>query len=89
MTLKEVNEFINKYKHLPDVPSQDSISIYGQDIGTLQQLQQMKIEELTLYSIQQDNKITEQADIIKTQQAQLMEQSERIKKIELFLYKSK
>jgi hypothetical protein len=59
MPLNEVHEFILNNKHLPGMPSQDSVINIGQDIGNIQQLQQQKIEELTLYIIMQNKRLSD------------------------------
>jgi hypothetical protein len=56
-TLKEVETFIKKYKHLPDVPSEAEVKKEGLDLGEGQALLLKKIEELTLYIIEQNKKI--------------------------------
>lgn len=50
--LDSISVYIERNGHLPDMPSQDSIVSSGQNLGSLQRLQQQKIEELTLYMIQ-------------------------------------
>jgi hypothetical protein len=57
MPLQQVKAYIQTHKHLPDMPSEDEIKENGQNMGELQKLQQQKIEELTLYTIDQDEKI--------------------------------
>ena len=52
MPLDSVSLFIQQYRHLPGIPSQEKIISEGQDIAHIQQLQQEKIEELTLYMIE-------------------------------------
>jgi hypothetical protein len=52
MSLDSVNRFITQHHHLPGMPSRATILAEGQDIGYIQQLQQQKIEELTLYNIE-------------------------------------
>jgi hypothetical protein len=52
MPLDSVSLFILQYRHLPGMPSQEKIKSEGQDIAHIQQLQQEKIEELTLYLIE-------------------------------------
>jgi hypothetical protein len=52
MPLDSLRTYVNTYKHLPSMPSRDSILANGQDIALIQQLQQQKIEELTLYVIE-------------------------------------
>lgn len=55
--LNEVKSFINEHHHLPDVPSEKEVIQNGQDLGEMNKILLQKIEELTLYIIQQDEKI--------------------------------
>lgn len=59
--LEEVRNYIATHKHLPDMPSEADVKTQGQNMGELQKLQQQKIEELTLYTIQQEEKLKAQA----------------------------
>jgi len=74
MPLQDVKTYIQKHSHLPGMPSQDSVLNNGQDVGELQKLQQQKIEELTLYSIAQDEKL-------KAQEAKLHELEQKLNAI--------
>jgi hypothetical protein len=56
-TLKEVENFIKENKHLPDVPSTTDVTKNGIDLAETQALLLQKIEELTLYVIQQQKEI--------------------------------
>jgi hypothetical protein len=56
-TLKEVENFIKENKHLPDVPSTSDVTQNGIDLAETQALLLQKIEELTLYVIQQQKEI--------------------------------
>ena len=56
-SLKEVEEFIQVHKHLPEIPSQKDIENNGLKVGEVQKLMMAKIEELTLYIIEQDKKL--------------------------------
>ena len=58
--LKEIESFIHKNKHLPNIPSAKEIKEHGLDLGEMQAKQMEKIEELTLYIIQQNKTIIEQ-----------------------------
>lgn len=49
--LNEVETFIKKHKHLPDVPSEKELKEKGMDLGEMHKVQMQKIEELTLYII--------------------------------------
>lgn len=51
-TLKYVEQFIKKHKHLPDVPSTNEVNNVGLDVGANQVILLKKIEELTLYVIE-------------------------------------
>ncbi len=68
--LAEVATFIGKNKHLPDVPSQTEITTNGLDLGEMQKIHMQKIEELTLYLLEQDKRI-------KLLEQKLLELSER------------
>jgi len=68
---QDVKTYIQKHNHMPGMPSQDSVLNKGQDVGELQKLQQQKIEELTLYSIAQDEKLKAQEDALLAQKAKL------------------
>lgn len=56
-TLKEIEQFIQRNGHLPEIPTAEEIETKGADIGELLKLQMKKIEELTLYIIQQKKRI--------------------------------
>jgi len=56
-SLAEVEAFIVENKHLPDVPSEEEVLANGLDLGEMQAIQQQKIEELTLYIIQQQKQM--------------------------------
>jgi hypothetical protein len=52
--LQEVADSIECYKHLPGMPSEKQLMTGGLDVAEMSKMQQEKIEELTLYLIQQD-----------------------------------
>ncbi len=56
-SLAEVETYIAKNKHLPNVPSEAEVLENGLDLAEMQSIQQQKIEELTLYIIQQQKQI--------------------------------
>jgi len=56
-SLSEVERFISKYKHLPDMPSVKEVEEKGISVGDNQAMLLKKIEELTLYIIQQGKEI--------------------------------
>ncbi len=59
MSLEDLSNFIQKNKHLPNIPTQNEVAKNGMDLGELTRLQQEKIEELTLYLIQMQKQINE------------------------------
>jgi hypothetical protein len=58
-SLNEVEIFIAANKHLPDVPSEAEIVSNGNNLGETDAVLLRKIEELTLYIIEQNKRITE------------------------------
>ena len=52
-TLNEVKAYIDKNQHLPDMPSADEVHANGLDLGEMNRLLLKKVEELTLYLIEQ------------------------------------
>ncbi|MBO9596026.1 MAG: hypothetical protein J7599_24195 [Niabella sp.] len=66
MPLKKVERFIRENGHLPEVPSAKQIEQNGVEVGANQAVLLKKIEELTLYIIDQQKQITQlQQDIKK------------------------
>jgi len=61
MPLNEVEAFVKTNKHLPGIDSAEQLAKDGIDVAQMQSKQMEKIEELTLYIIDQDKKIAEQA----------------------------
>ncbi|PQL94519.1 coiled-coil domain-containing protein [Apibacter adventoris] len=53
-SLQETEQFIKENHHLPQVPSAQQIQEQGLKVGEMTNLLLQKIEELTLYSIEQD-----------------------------------
>lgn len=74
-SLPEVETFITKNHHLPEIPSELEISRDGLNIGQMNKLLMQKVEELTLYLIEQNKQITKKNEIAQSQE-------ERIKKLE-------
>lgn len=59
-SLLEVKIYIDKYQHLPDMPSEAEVAKEGLNLGDINKLLTKKVEELTLYLIEQDKKIDDQ-----------------------------
>ena len=86
MPLTEVANFIKANRHLPGIPSEKAVLENGQDVGALQVLQQQKIEELTLYAIEQEQKSATQQQLILEQKKRLEQQEMRLQKLEQALF---
>jgi len=56
-SLRDVEEYIKQYRHLPGIASADEIAKEGLDVGENQAALLKKIEELTLYIIRQEKEI--------------------------------
>jgi streptogramin lyase len=56
-SLKNVEAYINEHKHLQDIPSAKEIEKAGLQLGDVQKKMMQKIEELTLYIIEQNKRI--------------------------------
>lgn len=69
--LSNLEEYIKKHKHLPEVPSAAEVGKDGVDIGATQAALLQKIEELTLYIIEQNKKSTELSAKLKALEAKL------------------
>ncbi len=63
-SLSEVEEFINKNKHLPGVPSEKEVIAEGMDLKELTIVQQEKIEELFLHLIAAEKKMKQMEEEI-------------------------
>ncbi len=58
-TLKEVERYISENNHLPEIPSAGEIQRDNIDIAKMNMLLLKKVEELTLYLIQNEKRIKE------------------------------
>jgi hypothetical protein len=56
-SLSDVETFIKRNHHLPDVPSAEKVAKDGLDLADMMKIQMQKIEELTLYIIAQQKEI--------------------------------
>ncbi len=75
MPLDELSEYIQRNKHLPNVPSAEVVERDGIDLGGFSMRLLEKTEELTLYVLDQDKRLNEK-------DAELAELRERLARIE-------
>jgi hypothetical protein len=68
-SLAEVESHIKTQRRLPGIPSAADLEQEGLSIGTMQKRMMEKIEELTLYTIEQDKQLAEQAARIRKLEA--------------------
>jgi hypothetical protein len=64
--LPEVEAYIQKYGHLPEVPTAQTIEQDGLNLGETSKLLMQKVEELTLYLIEQDKRIQQLEEELKS-----------------------
>lgn len=76
--LEEVESFIEENKHLPDIPSEKEVLEDGVKLGEMDAKLLQKIEELTLYMIEQNK-------IMKAQSKEINSLKEKVKNLEIVL----
>jgi len=59
MPVKKLDHYIKDNGHLPNIPSSNEIESSGLEVGEMQRLMMEKIEELSLYIIEQQKQIEE------------------------------
>jgi len=57
MPLEEVEAFVKDQKHLPNVPSEQELKKSGMDVQEMNAVLMQKVEELTLYLIEQNKEL--------------------------------
>ena len=77
-TLTEVENHIREKGHLKDIPSTEEVKKNGIHLGEMDAKLLQKIEELTLYTIEQEKKIKE----LESLNSKLIEIQERLEKLE-------
>ena len=69
--LSEVKAYIDANQHLPDMPSEAEVAKSGIKLGEMNTLLVKKVEELTLYLIEQDKEKKQLAEKLESQQQQI------------------
>lgn len=77
--LSEVEQFIQQNHHLPEVPSAAEVEKNGLDLGKNQAVLLKKIEELTLYTIEQNKKLEAQNEKLALMEKKITELMEKNK----------
>lgn len=77
--IEEVENYIIKYKHLPEIPSAKEIEKEGLSMAEMNMKLLQKVEELTLYTIDLNKKLKDQGKDLDELQAIVKSQEETIK----------
>ncbi len=80
--LEEVENFIEENNHLPDIPSEKEVLENGIQVGEMNAKLLQKIEELTLYMIEQNKKTEKLIEKVETLESKNKELEEKILKLE-------
>ncbi len=59
MPLAELDDYVRAFKHLPGVPTADDVAREGLDVTRMQMKLLEKLEELTLYTLEQERRLGE------------------------------
>jgi hypothetical protein len=81
ISLEDLEKYINENRHLPDVPSEQEVKEKGLNLGQNDAVLLQKIEELTLYVIEQNKtqkELIKEIQTIKEKNSQLEEKIEKI-----------
>ncbi len=76
LPIEHVASYVQENKHLPDIPSANDMIKSGVSMGDMQVKLLQKVEELTLYAIQQNKKIQDQGE-------KLLEQEKKNNELEM------
>ena len=82
--LSEVESYIKAHSHLPEVPSAAQVAKDGINLGEMDATLLKKIEELTLYLIEQNKKLeaqNKQLQELKQENLQLKQENKKIENL--------
>ncbi|WP_010182576.1 hypothetical protein [Aquimarina agarilytica] len=85
--LAEVEAFIKRNKHLPEMPSADEFRANDMKVSEMSNKLLQKVEELTLYTIAQEKQLDQQASVNEQLQAANKALTQRLEKLEALLLK--
>jgi len=78
MPLDELELYVTTKGHLPNIPTEAEVLLTGIELGKMNAKLLEKVEELTLYLIQHEKIVREQAKLLEDQENRLKELEERI-----------
>jgi hypothetical protein len=76
--LKALAQYLQTHHHLPGIPDQNAVQQEGIDLAEHAAALLKKVEELTLYAIQQDKQLSEQNARLEAQQKEIDELKARV-----------
>jgi hypothetical protein len=76
--LNDLENYIGKYHHLPELPSAAEVEKNGLNLGEINKILLKKVEELTLYLIEKDNQVKLQQQKRKNLQKQIADLLDQI-----------
>lgn len=82
MPLSELQQFVQKNNHLPNVPSACEMEEQGINLAKSNVMLMEKVEELTLYMLQINERVKTQDELLKQQQETIHLQQELIRRLE-------
>ncbi len=85
--LQEVETFIQTNKHLPDIPSAAAMEENGVNLAEMNKLLLQKVEELTLYTIEQEEKLRVKDEEVLEVKAEVREVKSELAEIKELLLK--
>lgn len=84
-TLDEVEAHIAQHGHLPGVPSAADVARAGVSVGDSQRILLEKVEELTLYAIQQERRLESQREVMLKKDNRINDLESRMGRFEALL----
>lgn len=87
--LKELEAYLVQYRHLPGIASEAEVKRDGIDLGDHQAALLKKVEELTLYLIDQNKALTLQSQQLSEQKARLDQQQQEIEALKKLIGEKK
>ncbi|CAM4113203.1 hypothetical protein SAMN06265348_103293 [Pedobacter westerhofensis] len=80
--LSDLRKFINENQHLPDIPSAGHVAKNGVDLGEMNTILVKKVEELTLYLLEQNEQLQNQQKAAESQKKINQKQHEQIDELQ-------
>ena len=80
--LTGLGKYVKQYHHLPGIASANQMQREGMDLGETTTSLLQKVEELTLYSLAADQKVSEQQATLTQQQATLVQQQRLLEQLQ-------